>query len=155
MCNNSIWTIEKTAAGKICRERFVVDDAHGIGVLGKQGKGCTEGLLTNDDILIGTLGKAFGTFGAFVAGKQENIEWIIQKLGNLETAYLIDDYAEGKDTGIIDLLLIGDIDQTNLSTFVTKAEKHIRRKIRTLTMKGDEFSVMKSVFADKPMLKIW
>jgi 8-amino-7-oxononanoate synthase len=58
---------------------LIIDDAHGIGVLGKQGKGCTEGLLTNDDILIGTLGKAFGTFGAFVAGKQENIEWIIQK----------------------------------------------------------------------------
>ena len=59
--------------------RLIIDDAHGIGVLGKQGKGCTEGLLLNDDILIGTLSKAFGTFGAFVAGKQETIEWIIQK----------------------------------------------------------------------------
>jgi len=59
--------------------KLIIDDAHGIGVLGKQGKGCTEDLLTDDDILIGTLGKAFGTFGAFVAGKQEIIEWLIQK----------------------------------------------------------------------------
>ncbi|QMU62041.1 MAG: 8-amino-7-oxononanoate synthase [Gammaproteobacteria bacterium] len=58
---------------------LIVDDAHGIGVLGKQGKGCTEGLLSNDDILIGTLGKAFGTFGAFVAARKETIEWVIQK----------------------------------------------------------------------------
>ncbi len=58
---------------------LIIDDAHGIGVLGKQGKGCTEDLLSTNDILIGTLGKAFGTFGAFVAGKQESIEWMIQK----------------------------------------------------------------------------
>ena len=59
--------------------KLIVDDAHGIGVLGTHGKGSTEGLLSCDDILIGTLGKAFGTFGAFVAAKQDTIEWIIQK----------------------------------------------------------------------------
>jgi len=59
--------------------KLIIDDAHGIGVLGTQGKGCTEGLLSNDDILIGTLGKAFGAFGAFVATNKETIEWIIQK----------------------------------------------------------------------------
>lgn len=59
--------------------KLIVDDAHGIGVLGKHGRGCTEGLLSNNDILIGTLGKAFGTFGAFVAARKDTIEWIIQK----------------------------------------------------------------------------
>lgn len=83
------------------------------------------------------------------------VEWIIKKLGNLESAYLIDDYAEGKDNGIIDLLLIGNIDQSNLLTFVSKAEKHINRKIRTITLSADEFSAMKNVFADKPKLLIW
>ena len=59
--------------------KLIIDDAHGIGVLGKHGKGCTEGKLTTDTILVGTLGKAFGTFGAFVAAEQEIIEWCIQR----------------------------------------------------------------------------
>ena len=58
---------------------LVVDDAHGIGVLGENGKGCTERLLNKNTILVGTLGKAFGTFGAFVAAKHETIEWLIQQ----------------------------------------------------------------------------
>ena len=61
------------------RAKLIIDDAHGIGVLGDLGKGCSENLLSNDDILIGTLGKALGTFGAFVAANKETIEWIIQK----------------------------------------------------------------------------
>lgn len=64
---------------KLHSARLLIDDAHGIGILGQRGKGCTEGLLCNDDVLIGTLGKAFGTFGAFVAANTETIEWIIQK----------------------------------------------------------------------------
>lgn len=60
----------------------MVDDAHGLGVLGKQGKGCLEyyGLSEEDvPILMGTLGKAYGTFGAFVAGSHLLIEVLIQK----------------------------------------------------------------------------
>ncbi len=61
---------------------LMVDDAHGIGVLGKEGRGTIEhyGLNHGDvPILVGTLGKAFGTFGAFVAGSDELIETLIQK----------------------------------------------------------------------------
>ena len=61
---------------------LMVDDAHGIGVLGDGGGGILEqtGLQQNDvQVLVGTLGKAFGTFGAFVAGSEELIETLIQK----------------------------------------------------------------------------
>jgi 8-amino-7-oxononanoate synthase len=61
---------------------LMVDDAHGFGVLGKNGGGSIEHFgLSRDEvpILIGTLGKAFGTFGAFVAGTEELIEFLIQK----------------------------------------------------------------------------
>ena len=61
---------------------LMVDDAHGFGVLGKTGGGSVEHFgLSNEDvpILVGTLGKAFGTFGAFVAGSKELIEFLIQK----------------------------------------------------------------------------
>ncbi|WP_086930398.1 8-amino-7-oxononanoate synthase [Agarilytica rhodophyticola] len=60
---------------------LVVDDAHGFGCVGKNGNGSVEhfGLGHSDvPILIGTLGKAFGTFGAFVAGSATLIETLIQ-----------------------------------------------------------------------------
>ena len=61
---------------------LVVDDAHGIGVLGPTGRGALElaGLSAEDvPVLVGTLGKAFGSFGAFVAGSAELIELLVQK----------------------------------------------------------------------------
>ncbi|MDH5778031.1 MAG: 8-amino-7-oxononanoate synthase [Gammaproteobacteria bacterium] len=60
---------------------LMVDDAHGLGVLGNNGAGSLErNDLTLDDvpILMGTFGKAFGTFGAFVAGHESLIETLIQ-----------------------------------------------------------------------------
>ena len=61
---------------------LMVDDAHGLGVLGQRGKGTLEHfqLEQNDvPVLVGTLGKAMGTFGAFVAGSEVLIETIIQR----------------------------------------------------------------------------
>jgi len=60
---------------------LVVDDAHGLGVLGNTGGGTVEhfGLDSRTvPVLIGTLGKAFGVFGAFVAGSETLIEALIQ-----------------------------------------------------------------------------
>ena len=61
---------------------LLVDDAHGFGVLGNSGAGIIEhyGLgQAQVPVLVGTLGKAFGTFGAFVAGSETLIELLIQK----------------------------------------------------------------------------
>ncbi len=61
---------------------LMVDDAHGLGVLGQSGKGTLEHFrLEPSDVpvLVGTLGKALGTFGAFVAGSEVLIETIIQR----------------------------------------------------------------------------
>lgn len=63
------------------RAWFMVDDAHGLGVLGRDGRGSVNaaGLdVAQVPVLMGTLGKAFGTFGAFVAGSEELIETLIQ-----------------------------------------------------------------------------
>ncbi|MEE4755071.1 8-amino-7-oxononanoate synthase [Pseudomonas alliivorans] len=60
---------------------LMVDDAHGFGPLGANGAGLVEhfGLSMEDvPVLIGTLGKSFGTSGAFVAGSEELIETLIQ-----------------------------------------------------------------------------
>jgi 8-amino-7-oxononanoate synthase len=61
---------------------LLVDDAHGLGVLGATGRGTLETLALDArgvPLLIGTLGKAFGTFGAFIAGDHEVIELIMQR----------------------------------------------------------------------------
>jgi 8-amino-7-oxononanoate synthase len=73
------------ALSEVCKEHnawLLVDDAHGLGVLGNQGRGTLEHFGLGPDevpILMGTLGKAFGTFGAFVAGSEELIETLIQQ----------------------------------------------------------------------------
>lgn len=72
------------ALAKVARARnawLMVDDAHGFGPLGAHGAGIVEhfGLSMEDvPVLIGTLGKSFGTAGAFVAGSDELIETLIQ-----------------------------------------------------------------------------
>ncbi|MFK0087232.1 8-amino-7-oxononanoate synthase [Pseudomonas sp. NPDC090755] len=60
---------------------LMVDDAHGLGTLGRNGGGIVEHFgLSHEQVpvLIGTLGKACGTAGAFVAGSEELIECLIQ-----------------------------------------------------------------------------
>lgn len=69
------------AAAKARGAWVMVDDAHGFGPLGASGGGIVEhfGLGLDDvPVLVGTLGKAFGTAGAFVAGSEELIETLIQ-----------------------------------------------------------------------------
>ncbi|MFC1831319.1 ArsR family transcriptional regulator [Thermodesulfobacteriota bacterium] len=88
-------------------------------------------------------------------GMDEILESIIKRLGNLEKAILIDDYAEGKDTGIIDLILVGRIDQRNLIDLTQKTEKYIDRKIRTLILTTDEYNNMSKNFQARPQFLLW
>jgi 8-amino-7-oxononanoate synthase len=59
---------------------LVIDDAHGFGVLGENGRGSLEhfGLKSDRIVYMATLGKAAGGYGAFVAGQRDAIEWILQ-----------------------------------------------------------------------------
>jgi predicted nucleotidyltransferase len=90
-----------------------------------------------------------------VMGIDQVIDSIVQRLGNLEKAYLIGDYAEGKDTGIVDLLLVGDIDQYHLNDLSRKTERYIKRKIRTLVLTRMEFDSFLATLMMRPNLLIW
>jgi 8-amino-7-oxononanoate synthase len=74
-----------TALADTCRRRdawLFVDDAHGFGVLGSHGRGSVEleGLDPQDvPVLMCTLGKAVGAFGAVVAGSEDLVEVLIQR----------------------------------------------------------------------------
>jgi predicted pyridoxal phosphate-dependent acyltransferase len=60
---------------------LMVDDAHATGILGENGRGTGEyfGLEDDIDIVMGTLSKAVGSFGGFVAGRKELIEFLINR----------------------------------------------------------------------------
>ena len=92
---------------------------------------------------------------AKVLGVDQVIDGIIKRLGDLQEAYLIDDYAEGKDTGIIDLLLVGDIDDYHLNDLRRKTERYIKRKIRTIVFNAQEFERFGDKLEDRPHLLIW
>jgi 8-amino-7-oxononanoate synthase len=70
--------VQEAVTAEAC---LIVDDAHGLGVMGPTGRGCLEHFNLDSKavpILVGTLGKALGCFGAFVAGDEDYIEWLLQ-----------------------------------------------------------------------------
>jgi predicted DNA-binding protein YlxM (UPF0122 family) len=90
-----------------------------------------------------------------VMGIDQVVDSIIERLGNLESAYLIDDYAEGKDTGIIDIILVGDIDHYHLNDLSRKTERYIKRKIRSLVLSRAEYQQLLPELKNRPILLIW
>lgn len=90
-----------------------------------------------------------------VMGIDQVIDGIVNRLGDLQAAYLMDDYAEGKDSGIIDLLLVGNIDQNQLNDLSRKTERYIRRKIRFLCLSRGEFHEFEPKLKERPHVLLW
>jgi len=90
-----------------------------------------------------------------VIGLDQVIDGIVTRLGDLEAAYLLGDYAEGKDTGIIDLLLVGNVNQYHLNDLSKKTERYINRKVRSLVLSEEEFSEFRPRLKGRPYILIW
>lgn len=90
-----------------------------------------------------------------VTGLDQVVDSIITRLGDLEAAWIIDDYAEGKDRGIIDLVLVGNIDQYHLGDLTRKTERYIDRKIRPLVLTNAEFDDFKTTLENRPHFLVW
>jgi len=67
-------------------------------------------------------------------GLDKLAEALAGKLGDLQSAYIIGDYAKGTDSGLIDLALVGNVDDKKLKEITSKMENLIKRKIRTLIL---------------------
>ncbi|GBE14884.1 paaX-like protein [bacterium BMS3Abin14] len=80
---------------------------------------------------------------------------VIERLGNLEAVYLVGDYAEGKDSGIIDIVLIGDVDKAQLEDITGKTEKYIKRRVRSLVLSPTEFKNLSTDGTFRKILPIW
>jgi predicted nucleotidyltransferase len=90
-----------------------------------------------------------------VMGLDQVIDGIVNRLGDLERAYLVGDYAEGKDTGIIDLILVGNINGHHLADLSKKTERYTKRKIRSLVLSREEFQNLAPSLEARPKVLIW
>jgi hypothetical protein len=80
---------------------------------------------------------------------------MISRLGQLEMAFITGDYANGKDSGIIDLVLVGEINASTLHGYVQKAEGLVSRKIRALVLTVEEFEKNKKNLRADTALWLW
>ncbi len=90
-----------------------------------------------------------------VTGIDQVVEQIVSRLGNVELAFITGDYARGVDSGLIDLVLVGEIDRTYLDSLVGKLEEIIRRKIRTLVLSVGELEPLRSRLGASRSLIVW
>jgi DNA-binding transcriptional ArsR family regulator len=90
-------------------------------------------------------------------GIDQIIDHVANKLGSLDSCYLTGEFAEGKDSSIIDVLFVGDhIDKKYLLELVDKAEKYISRKIRYMVFTLNEFKAYQQKNnKDDDMLLLW
>ena len=88
-------------------------------------------------------------------GLDKIVENVVHKLGKVYLAFLTGDYAQGKDSGIIDLVVVGEIDREKLRELCLKAEKLIKRKIRTLVLTLEEFEGYKNTLEVERALWLW
>ncbi len=85
-------------------------------------------------------------------GLDRIVEDVARQLGDLKRVYLMGDYARGRDSGIIDLAVIGRVDEAYLLKLVRKAETLIGRKVRYLLF--DDQKGFESLGA-APVLLLW
>ena len=80
---------------------------------------------------------------------------VLSRLGTLKMAFITGDYAAGRDSGIIDLVMVGEIDQAYLRSCVNKVEGLIQRKVRTLVLTAEEFEANKKNLNPDKALVLW
>lgn len=83
------------------------------------------------------------------------IEDVLTKLGNVEIALVTGAYAKGIDSGIIDLVIVGDVNKIYLNELVEVTEKTIKRKIRTLVLNTKDYNKLKDNFKKEQALVVW
>ena len=90
-----------------------------------------------------------------ITGIDQIIEEVIQRLGSLDKAYLVGDYAKGIDSGTIEVILVGEkVDEVYLQELTSKAEELINRKIKYLILNQVELKKYKQQINDD-LFVVW
>lgn len=91
-----------------------------------------------------------------MVGVEYVVDYILQRIGDLEKVYLVGKLSTGQDSEIIDLVLVGnDINKTFLIEQIEKAEKKIGKKIRYVHFRVDEFDLNKIKEPGTNPLLLW
>lgn len=90
-----------------------------------------------------------------ITGIDYVIDYILQRIGNLEKVYLIGNLSKGRDSEVIDLVLVGDINKPYLVELIGKAEKKINKKIKFISYLPSEFDLEKIKEPNSSPLLIW
>ena len=88
-------------------------------------------------------------------GLDRLVEDVINRLGSIDAAFVVGDYARGIDSGLIDVVLIGTVDSDTLEKFVIKTGDLIDRKIRPLVLNNEEFEKLRQRLDIDHALPIW
>ncbi len=88
-------------------------------------------------------------------GLDRLVEDLVSRLGDLEFAFISGDYAKGMDSGLIDLVLVGNVDKDQAEKLALKIEKIIKRKIRLLILDSEEFASLQNRFLSENILPVW
>ena len=88
-------------------------------------------------------------------GLDRLVEDVVNRLGSIDAAYVIGDYARGIDSGLIDVVLVGIVDPESLEKFVLKTGNLIDRKIRPLILNSEEFDKLSARLDIDHALPIW
>ena len=84
------------------------------------------------------------------------IEKVIHRLGNLLSVYLVGDFAHGKDSKVIELILVGnDIDSEYLTRKVSQAEELVGRKVTYTILDPDEADKQLENLKPSDLLPLW
>ena len=90
------------------------------------------------------------------SGIDQVIEKVIYRIGNLETVYLTGDFARGKDSNVIELILVGDgIDTEYLSRKVKKAEELVGRTVSYVVLKPKEAEKFMETMKPTDLFPLW
>jgi len=89
-------------------------------------------------------------------GLDKIIEKVVNKLGKLDSVYLVGELAKGKNSKVIDLWFVGDkIDKKYLLDLIEKAEQMINRKIRYIILNEKELADFLKANGKNELLLLW
>ncbi len=88
-------------------------------------------------------------------GLDKVVENIVNQIGEINYACIVGDYADGKDTGTMQLIIVGEVDEERLKYWVKKTEALINRKVETEVLSDNRFIEWKLINNLDNVIVLW